>query len=176
VNCNTFHDRLQQCLDSRRRPEADADLVQHAEHCSLCRERLEVWHRVAELMLSCDHPESSSTGGGKRTARHFGAVAAAAACLVMLFSTFVRDRQLPTASPALDAVSKSDRFEGTTEFIASIDLEGDPAKWWHRVQRSDWVGGTMPTVRTVQEGVAPLGRTLMRAVTILTLGAREQTS
>jgi hypothetical protein len=44
------------------------------------------------------------------------------------------------------------------------------------VQRRDWVGNTMPTVRTVQEGVAPLGRTLMRAVTILTLGAREQTS
>lgn len=177
MNCNTFHDRLQQSLDSRRCPEADADLVQHAQHCPACRERLEIWQRVADLLHPLDHPESFSIGtGAGRSARHWGAVAAAAACLLILFSALARDRQIPTTTPALDAVSESDRFKGEREFMASIDLERDPADWWHRVQPGDWVGSTMPTVRTVQEGVAPLGRTLMRAVTILTLGASEQTS
>ena len=35
MNCNTFHERLQQSLDRRRRPEADAELVQHTEHEAL---------------------------------------------------------------------------------------------------------------------------------------------
>ena len=184
MNCNTFHDRLQQSLDCRRRPEADAELVQHTEHCPACRQRLEVWQSVAKLMHQLDHPQSSSRDRAEhRPARHWVAVGAvAAACLMVLLPTLLRDRPSPTISPTSDVVSGSERFMGQTgfmgqnEFLASIDLQRDPAQWWLRVQRGDWVGSTMPTVRTVQEGVAPLGRTLMRAMTILTLGASEQTS
>jgi hypothetical protein len=54
--------------------------------------------------------------------------------------------------------------------------ELDPALWWQSVQNRDWVGQTMPAVQSVRDGVAPIGRSLMRAVTILTTGGGEQTS
>lgn len=67
------------------------------------------------------------------------------------------------------------RFQAAT-VLAQATGEVDPTLWWRRVQDRDWVGQTMPTVRSLREGVAPLGRSLMRAVTILTIGGRDQTS
>jgi hypothetical protein len=60
--------------------------------------------------------------------------------------------------------------------LAQATGELDPALWWRSVQDRDWVGQTMPAVQSVKDGVAPIGRSLIRAVTILTMGGHNQTS
>ena len=50
------------------------------------------------------------------------------------------------------------------------------AKWWNDVQPASWVNQTMPTVRSVKQGVAPIGRTIVRAMTLLTVGGGNPTS
>jgi hypothetical protein len=59
--------------------------------------------------------------------------------------------------------------------LARVASETDPTDWWNSVQDRDWLGQTMPTVNSVREGVAPIGRSLLRAVTILA-GGSERTS
>jgi len=64
----------------------------------------------------------------------------------------------------------------SSDTLAQATGELDPVLWWRSVQDRDWVEETMPTVRSVRQGVAPLGRTLVRAVTILTIGGEGRTS
>lgn len=42
--------------------------------------------------------------------------------------------------------------------------------WWRSVEPGQWIADTMPTVRTVQQSVAPLGRSFRQAVNLLTFG------
>ncbi|GAA5506677.1 hypothetical protein [Novipirellula caenicola] len=55
-------------------------------------------------------------------------------------------------------------------------MRGNPVAWFHSVQPQNWLGQTMPTVESFREGVAPIGRSLLRAVTILTTAGKDQPS
>lgn len=47
-----------------------------------------------------------------------------------------------------------------------------PTQWWMSVAEDDWVTETMPAVDSMREGVAPIGRSMRRAMTILMTKAR----
>jgi hypothetical protein len=116
----------------------------------------------------------------------------AAVTLLMLMATSDRSplsRQDPDSlmgTGRWDAVADRSSARASTRDIFRADARQHGVSWWKGIQGSEWVdrdwiqqnwvNRTMPTVRSMQEGVAPLGRTLMRAVTILTLGGRDQTS
>lgn len=81
-------------------------------------------------------------------------------------------RQLSIGAADADAVGIDDH----EVVLAQVTGELDPAGWWRSVQDRDWVGQTMPAVQSVKQGVAPIGRSLLRAVTILTTSGHDQTS
>lgn len=183
MNCHDFHDLLQRRLDDRVRPETDRELVRHTQQCEDCRGQLDVWKKVSSLMTSspgnvvCRQPTtfpSKRLGGMAIGGLAIGGVAVA---VILLFSV-PRDagpasRFHSNRSEPRSAFDSSDRQAMASKPSNSkMELSG----WWQQVQGRDWVGQTMPTVRSVREGVAPLGRTLMRAVTILTIGGRDQAS
>jgi hypothetical protein len=49
-------------------------------------------------------------------------------------------------------------------------------QWWQRVGGQEWVDRTVPAMRSVRDGVAPLGRSFIQAVTILAGGGGARAS
>ena len=94
----------------------------------------------------------------------------AAIAAVILFAVVGFLPTKPANQPIIAGASAS------SAALVQTPGELDPVLWWQSVQDRDWVQETMPTVRSVRQGVAPLGRTLVRAVTILTIGGEGQTS
>ena len=70
------------------------------------------------------------------------------------------------------AVTETNNTSSTNDVQPSLDA----LEWWASVRERDWMAETMPAVRSVQQGVAPLGRSLLQAVTVLTVGDPGQTS
>lgn len=100
----------------------------------------------------------------------------AAAVLLFFLVPEVPERSLPV--PSVASATQADTETSTVlpnAFTYSV-VDDDLVAWWERVDGQEWVNQTMPTFRSMREGVAPLGRTLVRAVTILTIGSRDQTS
>ncbi len=177
MNCDDFHERLQRRLDDRVRPESDRELVRHTMQCECCRGQLDTWRRVSSLMPAVGDVRSlPAVSQRKRSMRAPLSGLAVAASLAFVLSTVLRDREVnsPTSSSSGGSISKSDRVDHHAGRLAAVNNDLDPTAWWEQVHHQDWVGQTMPTVRSMQQGVAPLGRTLMRAVTILTIGGRDQ--
>ncbi len=62
-----------------------------------------------------------------------------------------------------------------TSMLASMSID----QWWHEVNQRSWIDSTMPsvmpTVESVRQGVAPLGRSLVQAVGLLTRFGGGQT-
>ncbi|NND96064.1 MAG: hypothetical protein HKN47_01905 [Pirellulaceae bacterium] len=73
-----------------------------------------------------------------------------------------------------DRLSSPSESDPRTAERKSPDM--DPSLWWRRIQSRDWIAQTMPAMQSVRDGVAPLGRSLVNAVTILAIGPRERTS
>ena len=176
MNCNDFLERLQRCLDDRVRPESDRAIVRHTQQCEHCRRQLATWHQVSLLMPTGS--VDTVDGGNGTSMRKPLAGLAAAALLAFVLMTSLRDRDPGSAT-------RRDLRESTSAQVLDgdqprswvmADNELNPADWWQQVNHREWVGQTMPTVRSMKQGVAPLGRTLMRAVTILTTGGRDQAS
>ena len=84
------------------------------------------------------------------------------------------DSTVSLASLSLSPRSASEPVVDTSASLIVADT--DPTDWWRRVHGRDWFGETMPVVRSVGEGVAPLGRSLLQAVTILTIGGGDRTT
>lgn len=172
--CQEFSDRLQRCADERRAPRDDAGLISHTRACPPCREDLDAWMRLEAVLHDGTSPRFAA---GPRRRRATPAWSVAAAVMVMVTAgifyrlgdsgatdgnaTAWNKVENPAIEQIVVAPALADRLE-----IADLD----PALWWHDVRNRDWVGQTMPAIESVQQGVAPLGRTLMRAVTILTTG------
>tara|TARA_R110002049_G_scaffold2750_8_gene22159 strand:- start:78294 stop:78959 length:666 start_codon:yes stop_codon:yes gene_type:complete len=120
-----------------------------------------------------------------------GFVVAAAVMFVMILPRTEPSNQpngpqpsLSDSSSPLDSSSPSSSMTAAASTVtiatsandSSIHSTVDAAQWWQDVQQRDWVAQTMPTVRSVREGVAPLGRSILQAVSILTIGSGERTS
>lgn len=158
MKCSDFEQRFHQLLDDRLSPEDDLELLSHAEQCAECDRDLVIWSKIDSVFA--DQPAAVSMTVSSsfrdrvfwRAASVVGAVAAAILFVVLLNpfmpkqpKTFAQSRPTAVQSPVVD-----------------------PIQWWESVQGQDWLAGTMPAVRSMQNGVAPLGRSFKHAVTILT--------
>ena len=103
-------------------------------------------------------------------------LAAGVGLAAVLLVALMANRGDPDRVEAVVADTAQTRTPVRSDALVQTGTDLDPASWWRSVQDRDWVGQTMPAVRSVREGVAPLGRSLMRAVTILAIGGRDQTS
>ena len=161
MNCDDFSQRLQWLLDERLRLESDRRLQRHARQCELCRGQLDAWQQIASIMPAA--PDRRQRG---RSLALCGLAAAALIALVVHWNL---------TGPRGTIADRSEHpLGGDPVAVASRDV--DPVLWWQGMQDRDWVAQTMPAVRNLREGVAPLGRSLLQAVTILTLGGGEQTT
>jgi anti-sigma factor RsiW len=178
MNCDQFTERMHRCLDNRMSLEGDGELFRHAQGCDACQAQLDAWRRIASIM-PCDQGGMSCEQVGCRpvshrrssTAKVLAAMVGLAAAMLFVLAA-VRDHSGSSKPSAAESVAAD---PGRTA-IAQTSGELDPTAWWQSVHERHWVEQTMPAVRSVQKGVAPLGRSLLRAVTILTTGARDQTS
>jgi len=57
MKCAEFEDRLNQALDERRRPEWDAELRLHCEHCAACRDLAAAYGVLLEGFYALATPE-----------------------------------------------------------------------------------------------------------------------
>ncbi len=181
MNCDAFAQRLHQCLDDRLPIDSDTELRRHARHCESCRAQMHAWCQIATIMperatvLCSTDPEPGSVS--KRFISLLPALTGLAAAMLIAATSFWYVSDLGTAnvdSGAADTGSVG--IDDHEVVLAQLTGELDPAGWWRRVQDRDWVGQTMPAVQSVKQGVAPIGRSLMRAVTILTTSGHDQTS
>ena len=177
MNCDDFGQRLHERLDHRLSLRGDRVLCQHAERCESCRTQMDVWEQISPLIGPTPDRQTlqnsvvqKSQGDCRRVLMTVSWFTGLAAIFLLAFSG-IRDAN-ESAQPTMEESSPNTALP----LLAQTAEDLDPAMWWRSVQDRDWVGQTMPTVRSVKEGVAPLGRTLMRAVTILTIGGQDQTS
>lgn len=187
MNCQQFEDRFHDVLDHRQLPAADSSLQNHAAECKRCEQQLDAWCALestfeSSLERPLRQPEYQLFGAeivAPSNAR-FGAriiVAVAAALLVVIGLWTLNQR--PGTENTIGSVALSSEVADSAgsplidhrpaENIVATDLSADDAVvWWQSVQDRDWVDETMPAVRRIREGVAPIGRSLLKAVTILT--------
>lgn len=181
MRCEEFIEHLHERLDQRLPLGSDRDLELHAAKCDDCWSEMCVWLEIAPLLKSgqieCAQVEVASSSKGHRALPPIMTAVLAAAILVAVVGISpTKSNSKPILSDA--AVSSGTVSSGTVSSgsVAQVTGELDPVVWWRSVQDRDWVEETMPTVRSVRQGVAPLGRTLVRAVTILTIGGERRTS
>ena len=158
MNCDEFAGRMQDRLDERLPLETDWRLQRHAKVCPNCRSQLQAWQRVATVV----NPSADQKSRSRQAL--WGVMGLAAALLLMsVLRQQSTDSRPPVAPHAVAQVGEGADAAGM-----------DPQIWWRDVQDRDWIAQTMPAVRSLREGVAPLGRSLLQAVTILTTGSGEQ--
>ena len=184
MNCHDFGLRLHECLDERISVDGDRELQRHADGCDSCRAELDAWQQIASIMPTPpvdQHTSSTVNHTANRTlVAPTGMTAAGlAAALLIAFTWFHREpdtvAELVSQSNAPELLDDS---PVTHERQDQHDQDGElnPAAWWQDVRNHDWMGKTMPAVESVRDGVAPLGRSLIRAVSLLAVGGGNRTS
>lgn len=152
---------MQQLIDEGSTLPNDAVLSSHTQRCSECRERMEVWNQIETVLGQSSPPAQPASQN--RLALYSAIVALAAAVLIAFFVSLPNDERV-SQNVATESVLQHD------------DAAIDPAIWWQTVQDRDWIGETMPAVNSVRDGVAPLGRSILQAVAILTTPRGASTS
>jgi len=170
MNCDDFLERLQHRLDHRQPIDQDQPLQHHATHCDLCRGQLFAWQQISQIMpTAMAEPIENRAPLLRRLALSATMIAAA-----VMFAFFVITSD--SERSAVGSVSvRFDRIE-TAETLVARDSTVDASQWIRSVRERQWIDETMPTVYSFREGVAPIGRSLIRAVTILTTSSAEQPS
>ena len=171
MRCEEFIEHLHERLDQRLPIGSDRNLKRNAADCEECGSEMRVWLEIAPLLESDrsggTEVDIASSSKGYRALPPMLTAALAGAILIAVVGIS------PTKSNSKPIMSDISASTGT---LAQATGELDPVVWWRSVQDRNWVEETMPTVRSVRQGVAPLGRTLVRAVTILTIGGERRTS
>ncbi|TWU26584.1 hypothetical protein Pla52o_04370 [Novipirellula galeiformis] len=176
MTCDEFMATLQDQLDQQESLLDHRGLQLHASQCEQCRGRWIAWQQIATVLPTHSlhrHPVSTRRLGHRNVM--LGAILAMAASLLVAFLVprspepaiaVVAAASSPRA-PERAVVPMNARPMNSVE-NATYLLQTNPAVWLQDVQQRDWLGNTMPTVRSFGEGVAPIGRSLLRAVTLLT--------
>lgn len=156
--CEEFRERLNQAIDQRLDPAGDRQVRRHAARCDSCACELNAWTQIQSL-----YPEHADWDGGNERKRISWSILAfvAAAIGFAAVGTYFSVQERPG------------------ELVSLPSAESRPLpvqEWFNEVQRQSWIDQTMPVVRNVGKGVAPLGRSLQQAVSILTPGGRDTTS
>ena len=171
MRCEEFLEHLHERLDQRLPLGSDRELKSHAAKCEDCRSEMRIWLEITLLLESdCSEGAEVEVASPFQGPRALAPIITATLAAAILIAVVGISPTKSNSKPILSDVSAS---AGT---LAQATGELDPVVWWQSVQDRDWVEETMPTVRSVRQGVAPLGRTFVRAVTILTIGGEAQTS
>jgi hypothetical protein len=191
MNCNDFQRQFHHQLDQRDRSFDDA-MQQHMRGCDHCRGQIQLWDLIEHSVQSpspanlfCGPSLASSwpqTLGqfARGCAKPVAAMAVAASLLWMIFG-ISDDSTLPVVSktqevrPADLIVSESNIPSGPAGWQSGATTQPaiHPALLWNDLRQRDWLGETMPTVHYVRDGVAPLGRSIKRAATLLTTAPEQ---
>ena len=170
-------------------------MIRHAEMCDACGEQWRLW-QVIETSVSTgqddsvvssvtnrkDNSISVNSGFGMSSKASWMTVAASMVMLVMVVGSAAKKRMSGTTSEPSQVVTvdvgnmPGQPTDGTFAAMANFKGELDPVVWWRGMRQRDWIAQTMPTVQTVRDGVAPLGRSIRRAVTLLATVGGDQTS
>jgi hypothetical protein len=180
MNCERFDERMNAILDAHQSLADDPMIAAHSRCCDECLQKLVIWQQVDGLFPS--RPIART-----RSPRSRWLVPAAAAALLLTLTApwrFWQDDPVaakvvisatePIDAPMLRAKSvaelPSDAEPRRPDSESRTDNDSDPHRWWHTVEPRHWITQTMPTVRSVQESVAPLSRSFRQAVSLLTFG------
>jgi hypothetical protein len=199
--CDDFRQRLNEVIDQRVDPREDQALRRHASRCPSCGCELQAWVQIQSIYSSRTQTQKSLRTSPRNipwgilvasaAAILFGAVGSYFALRVRPDSFVSVDSNEPLQSSTL--VQRSTRLDqltkdsaiGSTSSInsrsgtsdGSLILLGNRSasveELWLRVQQRDWIDQSMPTVRKVGQSVAPLGRSIRKAVSLLTVGGGE---
>ena len=179
MNCDDFLFRMQECIDDRLPFESDLQLQEHAQQCESCRSQWTAWLQISAVVSPANVEEATldipSFSPRPRLGNSFVRVGVglAVAALIMIVVVGSRQGELDSAGDPL--LQPSSSVTGMSPMIEP-EPPADPAVWWQDVQQRDWLATTIPTVRRVRDGVAPLGRSIIQAVAILTVGGGERHS
>lgn len=169
MNCDRFDQRMNLLLDEYQSIADDPVLQSHVLDCDSCHQKMKIWQQIDSIGVS---PPTEFSNRGLSWSR---ASAVAAALLVALLMSWSRRGGDMVTARVESPPSASQQKAAPTSRNAAAELQPqenrlDPSQWWESVEPKQWIAQTMPTVRTVQESVAPLSRSFMQAVEILTLG------
>ena len=198
MNCEDFSDWLQGQLDQRCEVVLPEEMRSHVAHCDSCSGQVDAWNRIASVMpgdsptITLDHPGTNWFVRGSSFAL------AIAACLIAVLglgpylnsSSFTKlavlqpNPQTRSAASLPSDLVVASRIEAgeinntpnsvTSQLSQSSPEEEDLAiDFWQELQTRDWLSESMPVVQSVRDGVAPLGRSILSAVTILTSGSEQ---
>ena len=178
MNCNEFQQQFQRWIDQRQ-TVPDQSIQEHAGQCEACRRQLRLWQAIQPSLTQHDDSTNLVSHPTARKSMRSNAIVALAvtACLVIAIvkprtsGPFVDSQSLTSIRPPLAEMPSA---EVNLSVVSDSQLR--PGDWWDDIRDRDWVSRTMPTVRIVRDGVAPLGRSIQRAATLLTTAPREQTS
>ena len=169
MNCDRFDQRMNVLLDEYQSIADDPALQSHVLDCDSCHQKMRIWQQIDSIGVS--QPTEFSNRGLSWSR----ASAVAAALLVAVFASWsFLGGDMVTArveSPALALQQEAaPTLRDDAEMLQPRENRLDPSQWWESVEPQQWIAQTMPTVRTVQESVAPLSRSFKQAVEILTFG------
>ncbi|MCO8124198.1 hypothetical protein NHH03_20815 [Stieleria sp. TO1_6] len=190
MRCEQFQQRMDQLLDQRRELRGDRPLHQHAQRCAECQRRLDLWCKINQALAFQD-PEADSAAGSvtpvavRHRQRIVHRIATAAAILVASLAGWMAvsdSSSQKIASPvelaqpiaAQQPGHSGSLIDAETDSVAAgqpSELARQSQQWWDVVQDDSWVDRTIPAVNSVRYGVAPIGRTMRRAFTILMIQA-----
>ena len=168
MNCEHFQRRMQTRLDNRWSLDEDSQMMEHSERCVDCLAQLNAWRSI-ELAIGL--PVASKAAAESSASRVKVWTAAAVAASALIAFSFVGGDRSEVVEPLAFANTTHSQTEAV-DFQTTVQA----VQWWETIRQRNWMAQTMPTVRSVQSGVAPLGRSLIQAVTILTVGDPNQTS
>ena len=196
MNCQQFDRRMQRELDRRGSPAAIPLLRRHAETCEPCRRRLALWAEI-ETVLSAPSAKRDSVAAvgpagltalvddasrGDRPRSHAAggwavAMAIAGVLLAAVWFRAVTPEAKLAESPRADetTVDMATPDRADLAFTAGVPVwAGD--RWVRDLADAQWIDQTMPAVRSVRDGVAPLGRSFLQVFSILSQGGGLQAS
>ena len=167
MNCDHFQQRMQRRLDRRLNLSADPELARHAKSCGPCQDKMNTWQSIAFVIEGVDRFGAADCESVARRSMYPSLVVAA----LLLIAVGFAGSKLLTATDQV-VLTESTNASSTGDVHTSLDA----LEWWASVRDRDWLAQAMPAVRSVQQGVAPLGRSLLQAVTVLTVGDPGQAS
>ena len=168
MNCDRFDQRMNVLLDDHLPIADDPVLQSHSSHCELCEQKMMIWQQIDRIGPA----QPTEFSSGWLTWSRVSAMAAGIMVAALLSWSFRSDRIVTARvnpnelSPQTGTVQTSGNSTGLQEQASRLD----PSRWWESVEPQQWIAQTMPTVRTVQESVAPLSRSFKQAVELLTFG------
>ena len=197
MNCQQFDRRMQRELDRRGSPAANPLLRRHAETCESCRRRLDLWAEIERVLpgpstkpdrraakvgdagLPASGEDVPRSDRRRREAAGGWALAMAVAAVLLAavwFRVETPETQLAGSRPADETGS-----ERVTPGQPDIGVTAGASVWagelWVRdLAETPWLDQTMPAVRSVRDGVAPLGRSFLQVFSILSQGGGLQAS